>query len=104
VEDGTYTLTVQGSKDAAEAIKTEVDARPGSQSQLIERRNLDGDTALWLVIANLGIQALPHILDFLKDYLATRRVTSIKVGDIEIKNPTAADLELLRRRIDKMNG
>ncbi len=94
------TIVINTTKESAEAIRDEIDAQPGSQSYITERRNLDGDTAMWILIANLSVQALPHILAFLKDYLPGKRVTKIKVGDLEIENPTPADLQLFRTMID----
>lgn len=95
----TETIIINGTKEAAEAIRNEIDAQPGSESQLTERKNLDGSAAAWIVIANLAAQALPHILGFVKDYLATKQVKKIKVGDLEIENPTTEDVERFRAMI-----
>jgi len=92
--DTTETIVISGTKEAAEAIRNEIDAQPGSQSHLTERKNLDGDTAAWIVIATLAGQALPHILSFIKDYLAAKQVKKIKVGNWEVENPTP---EILNR-------
>ena len=74
-----------------------------SDARFIERRNLDGDTATWVVIATLASQALPHLLAFLTDWRKEKRkentVTRIKIGQIEIENPTPEDLEILRERL-----
>jgi DNA-binding FadR family transcriptional regulator len=91
---------MRGTKEAVEAVRQVIDAQPGSQSHLSERKNLDGDTAAWILIANLAAQTLPHLLGFLKDYLPTRQVKKIKIGDLEIENPTAEDLERFRALID----
>lgn len=53
-----------------------------------------------IVIANLAAQALPHVLGFVKDYLATKQVKKIKVGDLEIENPTPEDLQRFRAMTD----
>ena len=89
----TTTIVINTTKESAEAIRNEIDAQPGSQSHITERKNLDGDTAMWILIANLSVQALPHILAFLKDYLPGKRVTRVKVGEIEVDNPTPAILQ-----------
>ena len=96
----TETIVISGAKEAVEAIRNEIDAQLGSQSELTERKNLDGNTAAWIVIANLAAQALPIILGFVKDYIATKQVKKIKVGDVEIENPTPDDIERLRAMID----
>ena len=96
----TTTIVINTTKAAAEAIRNEIDAQSGSQSHMTERKNLDGDVATWILIATLSVQALPHILAFLKDYIPGKPVTKVKVGDIEIENPTTADLERIRAIID----
>jgi hypothetical protein len=98
--NATVTIVINAAKEVTEAVRDEIDAQPASQSYITERRNLDGDTAMWLLIANLAVQALPPILTFLKDYLPGKRVTKIKIGDLEIENPTPADLEKFRTMIN----
>jgi hypothetical protein len=91
--DTTETIVISGTKEAAEAIRNEIDAQPGSQSHLTERKNLDGDTAAWIVIATLAGQALPHVLGFIKNYLSAKQVKKIKMGNWEVENPTPEILE-----------
>ena len=91
--DATQTILISGTKEAAEAIRSAIDAQPGCQSHLTERKNLDGDTAAWIVMATLAGQALPHVLGFIKDQLAGRQVKKLKVGDWEVENPTPEILE-----------
>ena len=92
-------IIINGTKEAAEAIRHVVDAHPGSQSHLAERKNLDGNTATWIVIASLAGQALPHVLAFIKDYLGTKTVKKIKVGDWEVDNPTP---EIIQRFLEEI--
>jgi ABC-type sugar transport system ATPase subunit len=94
--DANGTIVVSGTEDAVIAIREVIDAQSGSQSQMSERRNLDGNVATWIVVANIALTALPHILTFIKDQLASRRVTHIKIGDLEIHNPSPDDLERFR--------
>jgi hypothetical protein len=94
------TIVINGSKEAAGAIREFIDAQPGSQSHLTERKNIDGDTAAWIVIATLTGQVLPHVLGFIKDYLSTRQVKKIKVGDWEVENPTPEILERFLAMLD----
>ena len=90
------TIVVTGEEDIVAAVRAEIAAQPESESQMSERRNLDGTVATWIVVANMAITAIPHILTFIKDQLASRRVTHIKVGDLEIHNPSPHDLERFR--------
>jgi hypothetical protein len=94
------TMVINATKEAAEAIRDVIDAQPGSQTRLTERHNLDGSTATWILVAQLGVQALPSVLALLKEYLPARRVTKLKYGDLEIENPTLDDLHDLRARLE----
>jgi hypothetical protein len=82
------TLILNGTKDAVEGINNKIKEQGGTNTQIAERKNLDGDTATWIVVATLGGQALPHILNFIKEYARDKKVKKIKIGDLEIENPT----------------
>ena len=90
------TISCSAPELAAE-LGAEIDRQAGSQSRLSKRRNLDGDVAAWIVLANLAAQALPHVLTFLGQLLDRQPagVKRLKLGDIEIENPTRADVDLL---------
>ncbi|GAA0765499.1 hypothetical protein LRH25_09145 [Ideonella azotifigens] len=94
-------LVLSGPKEAITAFHREVAAQPGSESALTERKNFDGNSQTWLAIANVAVLALPHILGFIKDLVTRRQVKKIKIGDVEIENPSAEDIERLRKSIDK---
>jgi hypothetical protein len=68
------------------------------RARFVERRNLSGADASWVVIATLAVnhiaQALPHLVQM----SMRNRVKRIRVGDVEIENPTPEDLELLLLR------
>ena len=98
MDPSTYTVVLQTDKETAAALQGVISKEAGSQCHSTERKNLDGSTATWIVVATLLNQALPHVLDFLKTYLPKKGVVKIKVGDIEIENPTEKDLEMLRKR------
>lgn len=102
--DKDETIVISGTKEAAEAIRDWIDAQPGSQSQLTERKNLDGSTDAWIVVAVLAGQALPHVLGFIKDYVSAKQVKKIKVGDWEVENPTPEILEQFLTMTDARSG
>lgn len=95
------TIIINGTKEATEAIRNVIDAQPDSQSQLTERRNLDGSAAAWIVIATLAAQTIPHVLGFVKDYVASRQVKKLKIGDWEVENPTP---EIVERFLSAMDA
>jgi len=97
MSDADQMIVINATKEAAEAIRSAIEAQPGSRAQASARRNIDGSTATWIVVANLSLQALPHIIGLIKHYLPNRQVTKIKWGDREVENPTP---ELIDRLLE----
>lgn len=87
------TVAMFAAEADAKAIRKHIESYPECQSRISQPRNLDGDTAAWIVIATLAGQALPHFLAMIKDHLATKKVRRIKIGDWEVENPTPEILE-----------
>jgi hypothetical protein len=104
--ESTQTIVITCSKDIGTAIRAEIDSQPGSRSEIQERKNLEGVTAAWIVVATLATQALPHILTFIAKYIRPGDVTKIKIKDgdreIEIENPTPEQVELLLQQVQAM--
>jgi len=102
--NATVTIVINATKESAEAIRDEIDAQSGSESYITERRNLDGDAATWILIANLAVQALPHVLTLIKERLPARRGVTITIknedGEIVIENASPADLKRYSPLID----
>ena len=99
--NATATIVINTTKEAAEAIRNEINAQPGSQSYITERKNLAGGPE-WLLVGQLIVQALSPILVFMQGYLAEKekkkeksgvsiKISSPGIGDIEIKNATSPD-------------
>ena len=63
--------------------------------------NLDGGEGTWIVIVTILSQSIPHILDFIKNMREENGVKSIKVGDVEIKNPTE---DMVRQLLENSNN
>src|SRR5688572_20898516 len=105
---GTETIIVNGSKEAIEDINRQIEELVGSQTLISERRNLDGDTATWIVIATLASQSLPHILNFIKEYVSSKKVKKIKIGDLEVENPTKEMIveyeKLIKSRLNDLSS
>jgi hypothetical protein len=89
-------FSMQTNEASAIAVQEELSRLPSTECHASERKNLDGSTAAWIVVANLAAQSLPHVLTFIKDLLVQRPVKKIKFGDLEIENPTAEDLAYVR--------
>jgi len=68
---------------------------PTSLDEPVQKSNLDGSAATWIVLANLAITALPHVLTYLRDNGSSGKVKRIVVpGVLEIENPTREQIEL----------
>jgi hypothetical protein len=91
-------VTIHCDETATEDLRPLLDG--ATRSQFIERRNLSGDAATWIVIATLAAQGLPHILDFLIKWRELGRVKRIRIDNVEIENPSEDDLARLRARLD----
>ncbi len=102
--DANEQLSITGTRKIAEAVQTLIETSPGSHSYLAERKNLEGEVATWIVLATLGVQALPPVLDLIKSLLLANRepcqVKKIKVGDIEIECPSPEDIQRLYKIMD----
>src|SRR2546423_6176417 len=66
--------------------------------RIVKRENLDGNPVTWIVVANTAVLMLPKVLEAVGTLVEKLRVRSLKVGDVEIRNPTAADVAALRDR------
>jgi hypothetical protein len=99
MDSGSIRLTIHCDERATEDLRSLLG--PDTESQFIERRNLSGEAATWIVIATLVAQGLPHVLEFLIKWRELGRVKRIRIGDVEIENPSEDDLARLRARLDK---
>jgi hypothetical protein len=110
MNDATEMILVECSHEAAMALQKAIEEVPGNKCHVTERRNLDGASAAWIVVATLTVQALPPLLNFLIKVLESNRVKKIKVGEIEVENPTAEEIKRLegmiadRARLEKKDG
>ena len=96
----TETIVINGTKDVIEKVCDAINSQPRGETVVTERRNLDGNVADWILVASFAQAALPHVLGFIKEYLGMKQVRKIKVGDIEIENPTPEDIDRFRTLID----
>lgn len=96
MRETTELILIECSQETADELRIAIEALPDMQYQVSQRKNLDGSDATWIVIAALSLQALPHVLTFIGSQ-RPKLPSKIKVGDIEIENPTQEDLERLRK-------
>lgn len=96
----TQTIVINVAPETAQAVQKELELI-GCDCELTPRRNLDGEVATWIVVANLAVTVFPHVLSFIKDLLARGTVTKISYDGLEITNPTSADVERFRALLDE---
>jgi hypothetical protein len=89
------TVTVE-SEEEASIVVSEL-ALQGGSARTFKRENFDGNTVTWIVVAQSAIVTLPKILDSLAKVIASCRVRSLRIGDRELRNPTAEDVRALKR-------
>jgi hypothetical protein len=94
-DDQVLTITCD-SEEVASSLNSELLAT-GSAGQILKRDNLTGDAATWMVVVGTAITTLPKILDSLAKIIATLKIRSIRVGEKEIRNPTADDIRAMRK-------
>jgi hypothetical protein len=58
-----------------------------------------GDVPTWAAIATLALNFLPRFLDFIEAWLRVEEVKRVKIGDIEISNPSDEDMKALRSKL-----
>lgn len=92
-------IMVKGDEDVIDAIRLRLEQILGHPVAISERSNLDGSAPTWVLAATIAVQAVPIILNFIKDYASAKRVKKIKVGDIEIENPDDALIEAMKKRL-----
>ena len=63
-------------------------------------RHLDGQQVQeWVVLVGVVAQSSPRILDALSRFLTRNNLQSLKIGDMEIKNPRPEDVPMLMAAI-----
>jgi hypothetical protein len=85
---------------AANDIYESIPPAMASDVALSSRRALDGDAVTWMMIATIATTALKTMLNATIKLVELRRVRSIKVGSIEVRNPDRADVERLLAHIE----
>ena len=80
-------------REAADAIIALIPS--SGDSTLASARALDGSAGEWIVLATAAINALVPLVAALRDLAGARRVKSIKVGEVEIVNPSRDQVDQL---------
>ena len=88
-------LIVKTDQSGAEIIDRVVQDSGGSAGIVTQPKHLGGDVAVWVVAVTAMTQALPPLINAIKDLMAQDRVRGIKIDKIEVSNPTPEIVERL---------
>jgi len=80
------------------ALQKAYEERAGEEFTYIKSAGITGETAAWVVIATLGVQALPPIVDFVKLLIERHQIKSLQFGDLKIENPSREDVALFEEQ------
>lgn len=89
-----------GDEQTASVIHQSLPAELAGDIALTSRRALDGDMATWMLIGTLATTNLKVVLNSILTLVQLRQVRSIKVGEVEVHNPSRADVERLLTHIE----
>lgn len=94
-EERVELLIATSNEGDAENLRAALSAGAPDCVHVFARKNLGGDAATWLVLASVLAPQIPAVLAFVRELADRKRVSSIKVGDVEIVNPTPEQVEQL---------
>jgi len=98
-------LIATADEDDASALRAALGPAAPEGVHVFERKNLGGDAATWLVLASVLAPQIPAVLTFVLALVNRNRVGVLKVGDVEITNPTPEQVErLLAERAPQAPG
>ena len=88
-------LIATADEDDAGVLRVALDPAAPDGVHVFERKNLNGDAPAWLVLASVVVPQIPAILTSIRELADRHRIGSVKVGDVEIVNPTPEQVERL---------
>jgi hypothetical protein len=97
----TEDILLECAPDLLAAVREELGSLAVEPVDAMERKNFDGSSSVWIVLATLAVQALPNFVTLIAKHIDRGGVTKIQIGDIIIENPQEKDLELLRELMAK---
>src|SRR5215213_6840745 len=78
------TLIIRTDESGAQSIDRIVQDFGGSAGIVTQPKHLSGDVVTWMVAVTAFTQALPPLLTAIKDLVAQRRVSGLRIGDVEV--------------------
>ena len=91
----TTTLAIECEDDVAESVALALGDATQSEVVSARKSNLDGSPETVLQIVQVATSFAAAVVPLISTYLDRKRIKKIKVGDIEIENPTRDQWEQL---------
>jgi len=89
------TLAVECDSQASVGLSADLQAAANSQVVSAQKKHLDGSPASTLQIVQVAASMMAAVAPIIAAYISNRRVKKIKLGSIEIENPTSEQWETL---------
>lgn len=86
---------IQCQTDVAEELATELEKVTGDQVDQVELNNLDGTAMMVLQVLQVAASLVAAVVPIVTVYISANKVKKIKLGSIEIENPTREQWEHL---------
>jgi hypothetical protein len=86
-------LGVQCQSDAADELASALSGATGAPVEQLELDNLDGSPTLVLEVVKVAASLISVVAPIVTAYIGSKRVKKIKLGSIEIENPTREQWE-----------
>jgi hypothetical protein len=84
----TVTIAIESDSSIAGSITNDLKSMASGEIIVGKANNLDGSGQTTLQIVQVAISMISALTPILLYYLESRRIKKIKIGDIEIENPT----------------
>lgn len=97
-QDSPVRLEITGSRAMADQLRQ--DALRDFPARFIEKRHLTGEPAVWIAAATVSLKALSMILNHIERMAEIQKVI-VRVGDVEIVNPSPEDMQAFRPPLKK---
>ena len=91
-------IAVEVQLDDAEQLKTDLEAETNNTVQKYTQSNIDGTAATVLLYVQAVSTVISALTPILIHYLKRDSVSKIKVGEVEIDNPTIEQVQALLDR------
>lgn len=99
------TVAIECEADVADRLAAALKSATGKDVIQAQKNNLDGSLPTVLQILQIATTLAATVLPIVASHLASRKVKKIKIGDVEIENPTPEQLEnLWADYLRKRNG